>query len=93
MVKETAVADTPKQPASEFSTESANADPDTDERHLHDGEHRERAGAGLIQPVGKPLTPSPDLVGKPVTPSPDLVGKPLTPSPERLRKPLTPSPE
>ena len=85
------MAATPKEPASQSSPEPTSSE-STDDQHLEDGEQLPRAGTGLMNPIGKPLTPSPDLVNKPLTPSGPIV-KPLTPSPERLRKPLTPSPE
>ena len=90
-VKETAVADSPKEPASPSSAKSTRAVPDSEDQPAGGGEHVSRDGAGLIQPLGKLLTPSADLVGKPLTPSSDLVGKPLTPSSDLVGKPLTPT--
>ena len=86
-VKETAVADSPKEPASPSSAKSTRAVPDSDDQPAGGGEHVSRDGAGLIQPLGKPLTPSADLVGKPLTPSSDLVGKPLTPTADLVSEP------
>ena len=86
-VKETAVADSPKEPASPSSAKSTRAVPDSDDQPAGGGEHVSRDGAGLIQPLGKLLTPSADLVGKPLTPSSDLVGKPLTPTADLVSEP------
>ena len=86
-VKETAVADSPKEPASPSSAKSTRAVPDSDDQPAGGGEHVSRDGAGLIQPLGKLLTPSADLIGKPLTPSSDLVGKPLTPTADLVSEP------
>lgn len=81
------MADSPKEPASPSSAKSTRAVPDSDDQPAGGGEHVSRDGAGLIQPLGKLLTPSADLVGKPLTPSSDLVGKPLTPTADLVSEP------